>query len=216
MAEQIRILLVDDHTLLREALRDALVTDPGLAVVAEANSGESAVRLAVQHRPQVVLLDVEMPGHHAPTTVQLLLENCPGIHVIIVSMSDESETVRQLLAAGVSGYLHKSVNLPTLVAAIRSVVQQGTMSRSVLVSVPREGLTAPEPPRAAAPGVLSPRELEVLALVAKALSNRQIATRLGITEGTVKRHMRNIFGKLDAVSRIDAVNKAAAAADQAG
>ena len=99
MAEQIRILLADDHTLLREALRDALVTDPGLAVVAEADSGESAVRLAVLHRPQVVLLDVEMPGHHAPTTV------------------------RQLLAAGVSGYLHESVNLPTLIAAVRSVVQ---------------------------------------------------------------------------------------------
>ena len=210
MAEPIRILLADDHTLLREALRDALTTDPGLAVVAEAGDGEAAVRLARTHRPQVVLLDVEMPGHHAPTTVEQLLRHCPGIRVIIVSMSDEPQTVRELLAAGASCYLHKSVSLPTLISAVRAVVRQEPQDRSVLLSVPREALAA-EPARPAAPGVLSAREEEVLALVAEALSNRQISSRLGITEGTVKRHLRNIFGKLDAVSRIDAVNKAAAA-----
>ncbi|WP_371616937.1 response regulator [Streptomyces sp. NBC_00454] len=211
MAEQIRILLVDDHALLREALRDALITDPGLSVVAEANSGESAVRLAMAHRPEVVLLDVEMPGHHAPTTVGQLLESCPGIHVIIVSMSDDPEMIQQLLSAGVSGYLHKSVSLPTLISAIRTVVQQETQGQSVLLSVPRGGLAARETAKAPDAGLLSARELEVLTHVANALSNRQIASRLGITEGTAKRHLRNIFSKLDAVSRIDAVNKATAA-----
>ncbi|WP_051970047.1 response regulator [Kitasatospora azatica] len=206
-AEPVRILVADDHTLLRGALCDLLVTEPGFEVVAQAGTGTEAIRMAQQYRPDVVLLDIEMPENDPPVTVSRILERDPEIRIIVLSMDDGQRLVQELLALGVRGYLHKSVSRETLVSTIRQREENGR--RTVTVSVSPEALQ-----RAAAAesgeqnGGLSGREVEVLRWTAQALSNRQIAGRLGITEGTVKRHLRNIFGKLDAVSRIDAVNKA--------
>ncbi|WP_406838529.1 response regulator [Streptomyces sp. AHU1] len=199
----VRILVADDHTLLREALCDLLRTEPGFQVVAQAGNGEDAVRLAAEHRPDVVLLDIEMPRNDPPMTVRRLLERDPGLRIIVLSMYDGQQLVQELLRLGVSGYLHKSAGRETLVSAVRD--GDGGSGRTVTVSVSPASLRA-EP--ATPEGTLSEREVEVLGLVAQAMSNRQIAVRLGIAEGTIKRHMRNIFAKLDAVSRIDAVNKA--------
>ena len=208
----VRILVADDHTLLREALVELLHLEEGFDVVAQAADARAAVQLAGRTRPDVALLDIQMPYNDDPaTTVRLLLQHQPDLAIIVLSTDDHPILVRQLLALGVRGYLHKSATRQTLVAAIRARGESG--SRVVTVSVASEGLPPGSPgSRDRAAVRLSERELEVLVHVAAALSNRQIGARLGITEGTVKRHMRSVFDKLGAVSRIDAVNKAVALA----
>jgi two-component system, NarL family, nitrate/nitrite response regulator NarL len=203
--DTVRILVADDHTLLREALCDLLRSEPDFEVVAQAGNGEDTVRLAAEHRPDVILLDVEMPRNDPPMTVRRLLERDPGLRIIVLSMYDGQQLVQELLRLGVSGYLHKSTGREMLVSAVRDGDSGG--GRTVTVSVSPASLR-PGPTPGAGAEVLSERETEVLELVAQAMSNRQIAARLGIAEGTIKRHLRNVFAKLDAVSRIDAVNKA--------
>ncbi|TQF04192.1 response regulator transcription factor [Kitasatospora acidiphila] len=202
----VRILVADDHTLLREALCELLATEPGFEVVAQAGTGTETVALAARHRPDVLLLDIEMPENDPPVTVRRLLAQQPELRIIVLSMDDGRRLVQELLALGVCGYLHKSVSRQTLVATVR---QRDEGKHTVTVSVsPGSVWQGGEAADDELPGGLSQREVEVLEWTAQALSNRQIGSRLGITEGTVKRHLRNIFGKLDAVSRIDAVNKA--------
>ncbi|MFC4032360.1 response regulator [Streptomyces polygonati] len=200
----IRILIADDHTLLREAVCDMLRMEEGFQVVGEAADGESAVLLARSLQPDVVLLDVGMPGNPPGLTVRRLKEIAPDTAIIIVSMFTERRLIQELLDRGVRGYLHKSVSRQELASAIRGISRRD--HGQVVISAAPSVLPAP----AESDSQLSPREHEILVLVADAMSNRQIAGKLGITEGTVKRHMRNIFGKLGAVSRIDAVNKAVA------
>ncbi|MFD9735486.1 response regulator [Umezawaea sp. NPDC059074] len=196
----ITILLADDHAILRETLRESLSAEPGFTVVGDVGDGASAVAAATELRPDVVLLDIDMPGIPVALTVQRLHESAPTTRVIILSMYDSSAFVQDLLALGVRGYLSKGVSRQHLVSVIRSAVRD---ARSVQISV------SPEAERPAArPSPLSRREHDLLELVAQALSNRQIAVRLGITEATVKRHLHNIFAKIGAVSRIDAVNRA--------
>jgi two-component system nitrate/nitrite response regulator NarL len=209
MSDVIRLLLVDDHTLLRTVLSSTLRIDPQLEVVAEAGSGESGVRLAQQHRPDVVLLDVEMPGQSVTVTVRQLTQAVPRARIIILSMPDDCLLKQELTSLGVQAYLHDSATIDTLMSAIRRVAgsEPGptiSYSRRPTTMTPTEG---PDSDNGGS-GLLSARELEVLVRVATAMSNRQIAAALGITESTVKRHLRNIFGKLNAVSRLDAVNKA--------
>ncbi|MEV0155452.1 response regulator transcription factor [Micromonospora sp. NPDC050686] len=203
--DHITILLVDDHALLREGLREILEAQGDMSVVGEAGDSASALTLAAESRPDVVLLDVEIPGEDVTTTVSRLRTLTPDSKVIILSMYDGPQLLRSLLAAGVRGYLLKNVHRQELVAAIRSVHSD---EGRVVLAVSRESLAQAD---GAASDVLSTREREVLELTAEALSNTQIASRLSLTEATVKRHLRNIFVKLGAVSRIDAVNKAAAA-----
>jgi DNA-binding NarL/FixJ family response regulator len=204
-ADQITLMIVDDHALLREGLREILEAQDDITVVGEAGDSASALALAAQKRPSIILLDVEIPGEDVTTTVSRLRVVAPQSKVIIVSMYDGPQLLRSLLAAGVRGYLLKSVHRQELMAAIRSVhFDPGR----IVLAVSRESLAQAQEPSS---DVLSTRELEVLELTAQALSNTQIASRLGLTEATVKRHLRNIFVKLGAVSRIDAVNKAAAA-----
>ena len=199
------VLIVDDHRLLRETMREMLTAE-GLEVVGDTGDAGTAVALARDTTPSVVLLDVEMPGHVPLDTVRRLRSVSPASRVIVLTMHDDAQLVRRMLQAGVSAYLHKSVSREDLVAAIRAAVREG--DRQVTVTVSRPGAVDVG---ADEPGPLSQRELEVLTLVGEALSNRQIATRLSITEGTVKRHLRNVFAKLGAASRLDAVNRGVAA-----
>jgi DNA-binding NarL/FixJ family response regulator len=213
---RIRILVAVDHSLLRGALCDMLRLTPDFEVVAEAGSGDDAVHLSGSHEPDVVLLDIDMLDDEPAPVVRRLLHANPRLRVIVLSVSDDAPTVLELLDLGVSGYLHKSVSRSALVSAIRNVQED---DERVTLSLSRQKIRAartvpsPQPPRPREPAgpppkTLSSREIEILACVGLALSNRQIAVRLGITEGTVKQHLRNIFTKLGAVSRIDAVNKA--------
>ena len=198
------IVMVDDHALVREGLRRILESQEDLRVVGEVGDSATAVALAADEKPDVILLDVEIPGGEVTSTVRQIRNCSPRTRVIILSMYEGPDLVQALLAAGVRGYLLKDTHWQELVVAIRTVM---TDSDRVVLGVSRESLQPNQPGPLAE--TLSAREREVLALVGEALSNSQIATRLSLTEATVKRHLRNIFVKLGAVSRIDAVNKAA-------
>jgi DNA-binding NarL/FixJ family response regulator len=203
--DRTRVLIVDDHMLVREGLRRILQAQDDMDVVGEAGDSAAAVAAAARERPDVILLDVEIPGGEAAATVRKLRDASPQSRVIILSMHEGPVLVQELLAAGVRGYLLKSIHWQELVLAIRTVhldpdrVVLGVSGQSLrsVSQGPGEGAMA-----------LSAREREVLGLVGEALSNGQIASRLSLKEATVKRHLRNVFVKLGAVSRIDAVNKA--------
>jgi DNA-binding NarL/FixJ family response regulator len=199
---RIAVMLVDDHALLREGLREILSVEEDMVVVTEAADSEQALQRVAEHQPEVMLLDVEIPGRQTTDTVARVHAASPGTRIIILSMYDGPDLLRRLIKEGISGYLLKSVDRRELVAAIRSVAQ--APGRMVL-AVSQETMAQLQ---GGAEQVLSAKELAVLRLVAQALSNSQIATRLNITEATVKRHLHRVFVKLGAVSRIDAVNKA--------
>ena len=201
--DRITILLVDDHALVREGLREILQMQGDIRVVGEAGDSATTVALAAAERPDIVLLDIEIPGEEVTTTVNQILKRSPASRVIILSMYESPQLVQTLLAAGIRGYLLKSIHWQELVVAIRAIRAD---SDRITLGVSRESLRYVQ--QGPSPETLSTRELEVLDLVAQALSNGQIASRLNLTEATVKRHLRNIFVKLGAVSRLDAVNKA--------
>jgi DNA-binding NarL/FixJ family response regulator len=203
----VRVVVVDDHTLFRQGLRELLSTDPQFTVVAEGANGNEAVALAGEHRPDVILLDVEMPGPGAKATIKQLRRVAPGTRIVVLTMHDDSTMVHELLEGGASAYLVKTIVREELIAAVRSVSRT---PGNVLLSVSRETIEGLDRHRPEG-GPLSTRELEVLKLLAQAMSNAQIAGRLYITEGTVKRHLTNIYAKLGAVSRVDAIRKATAA-----
>jgi DNA-binding NarL/FixJ family response regulator len=205
MSEPIRVVLVDDHALMREGLREILNSQPDITVVGEAGDSAAAVATVAEHEPDVVLLDVEIPGDEVTTTVSRLRHLSPRTEIIILSMYDGPHLLQRLLALGIRGYLLKSVRREELFSAVRAC-RSG--DGRIILSVSRRSLA--QVPTSSA-GALSRRELDVLELAAQAMSNAQIAARLYLTEATVKRHLSNIFGKLGAVSRIDAVNKAVAA-----
>jgi DNA-binding NarL/FixJ family response regulator len=173
-----------------------------MIVVGEASDSKGAVALAAEKRPHVVLLDVEIPGEDVTATAGRIRSLAPDSAIVILSMYEGPQLLKSLVQVGVRGYLLKSADRQELVAAVRSVRQNRDR---VVLSVSRESLAQVN---GVSGSVLSEREREILEKTAQALSNTQIAHRLGLTEATVKRHLHNIFIKLGAVSRIDAVNKA--------
>jgi DNA-binding NarL/FixJ family response regulator len=203
--EVTRIVLVDDHALVRQGVRELLESEPDLHVVGEAGDSETAVNLVVTLRPHVVLLDVEIIGDDVTTTVERMRTSAPESEILILSMYDGPQLLQRLLALNIRGYLLKSAGRAELVAAVRTARSDDDR---VILGVSRRSLAAVHAEQPVRESVsLSDRELEVLELTALALTNVQIANRLFVTEATVKRHLSNIFAKLGAVSRIDAVNK---------
>ncbi len=206
--EPVRVVLADDHDLFRAGLHQLLVADGFIEVVGEASAGLQAVALAAEHRPDVVLLDVEMPGQPVQTTLAELRRVVPESKIIILTMHDDAELMAQLLTSGAAGFLAKTVARIELVAAICEMARSSTTD-TVTVSLPRAAFLRLD----ARPNknALSAREQQVLQLVARAKTNAEIAAELWITEGTVKRHLSNVYAKLQANSRVDAVRKAVAA-----
>jgi DNA-binding NarL/FixJ family response regulator len=202
---RVTVALADDHTLFRQGIRELLSTDPGIVIVAEASTGDEVLPLVRRHQPDVVLLDVQMPGPGAKALIGRIRKAHPRTAVVVLTMHEAPEVVRELLDGGAAAYLVKTIERDQLVATVHSVYHS---RENVMVSVPRATMESLErtPDQ---PGILSDRELEVLRLVATALSNAQIATRLFISEGTVKRHLTNTYAKLGATSRVDAIKKAA-------
>jgi DNA-binding NarL/FixJ family response regulator len=202
----ITIVLADDHTLFREGIKEMLTTDPGMKIVGEAAEGNAAAALALKHCPDILLLDVEMPGPGAASVIRHVSSACPGVRIIVLTMHDDADLVQSLLSCGAAAYLVKTILRDELVATIRSVVRR---LDTVMLSVSRQTIERLDSQRhGKRSGRLTSRESEVLRLTAQAYSNAQIARQLHIAEATVKRHLTNIYAKLDAVSRVDAIRKA--------
>ncbi len=204
----IRVLLADDHTMFRQGLKEMLSTDRGIEVVGEAENGQRAVALAEEHRPDVVVLDVEMPVMGAAEAMEGMLKISPPPRILIVTMYDNPRLVRELLARGASGYLVKSASMEELLAAVHTAANTSVGSdgqNNVILAVPRAVLERAQ--RGGEEG-LSGRELEILLLAARGLSNRQIASALHLSEATVKRHLANIYAKIKVNSRSEATRKA--------
>ncbi|RZU53978.1 LuxR family two component transcriptional regulator [Krasilnikovia cinnamomea] len=200
----IDILVAGDHALLREGLVELVAAEPDFRVVGQAGNSVTAVQSVAARRPRVILLDVKMPDRPVCATVRQIQRISPRTRVIVLAMDDDLRLLQDVLAAGAHAVLVRSASRQELVGVIRAVCHE---ANSVLVVSHRNAAQLAVP----VSNPLSRRELQVLELAAQALSNAQIATRLCIVEGTVKRHLTNVYTKLGAVSRLDAVNKAKAA-----
>ena len=199
----VRIVIADDHGVLRAGLAALLATEPDFEVVGEAASGDAAVRVAVERRPDVVLLDVSMPGIDGLEATKLIKEKLPKTRVLILTMHEESALVRKAILGGASGYIVKRAIDSELVNAIRAVMRDELYVHPALT---RELLSSPSvSPREPTDSVLTRRERGVLRLLALGYTNRQIGEELGLSVRTAESHRANIMGKLGLKTRVELV-----------
>jgi DNA-binding NarL/FixJ family response regulator len=203
--EKIRILVADDHPMLREGLVAVLGTQPDFEVVSEAADGSEVVRLAERLKPDVILLDLEMPEMDGVAALEKLRDAGSAVQSIVFTAYDTDERILGALRAGARGYLLKGASRTEIFEAIRTVHAGGSLLQPVVTGrlldhMSREQ-TSPEP--------LTPREFEVLGLLALGLTNREIAGRLFISERTVKFHVSSLMHKLGAENRTETVTIAA-------
>jgi two-component system NarL family response regulator len=192
---KLRLILADDHALVREGLSLILDTVPDMTIVAHASTGEEAIDLFLKHEPDLLLLDIHMPGEGGLNAVKRILKNRPHARILILTAYDTEEEIYRSMLAGAGGYLLKDTPPDELISAIRTVASgQRFMSRSTGAKLAGR-IGAPE---------LTNRELVILQCVASGRANKEIADQLGVSEGTVKSHVNKIMRKLGAVSRTDA------------
>jgi two-component system response regulator NreC len=204
----IRILLADDHAVVRSGLRRMLQTDPSLEVVGEAKDGDETLHLAETLHPDVVLLDITMPPENGIKTLKRLKQKEPEIIVLFLTMHEEEDMLHDALRAGAAGYVIKRAEESEIIQAIHvashgDIYVHPAMTRALLdqpvTTEHRRGLSVIK---------LTRRELDVLRLLAKGNTNRQIASLLGLSRRTVENHRANLMGKLGLVSRVELVNYA--------
>lgn len=184
----IRLMLVDDHPLVRDGLRARLASVPGLAVVAEADSADAALDIARRAAPDLVLMDIGLRGANGIEATRRLRALMPALHVVVLSMHDNAVYVREAVQAGAAGYVLKDSPAEEIVAAIHAVMAGGQyLSAGVVAS----------PPRTKGDDSLTPREREVLVLIAEGLSSKDIGERLAMGVRTVETHRTNLRRKLD-------------------
>ncbi|ARQ71438.1 response regulator [Streptomyces marincola] len=202
MADAIRVMLVDDHQVVRRGLRTFLEVQDDIEVVGEAADGTEGVALAEDLRPDVILMDVKMPGTDGVEALRRLADLGNPARVLIVTSFTERRTVVPALRAGAAGYVHKDIDPDALAGAIRSVHAGHVLLQSEVA----DALLAQEESGGAGgrAGALTDREREVLALIARGRSNREIARALVLSEKTVKTHVSNILMKLDLADRTQA------------
>jgi DNA-binding NarL/FixJ family response regulator len=194
----IRVMLVDDHQLLRDSLRSLLDAEPDIEVVATAADGADALPAAEQHAPDVVLMDLSMPRMGGVEATRLLVAQQPGVQVVVLTSFPDQELIFDAVQAGAVGYLLKDAAPEEVVRAVRSAAAgesplDGRVARTLLT----RGRSSTEP-------TLTEREREVLRLVARGLANKQIARHLGIAERTVKAHLTSAFQRIGATDRVQA------------
>jgi DNA-binding NarL/FixJ family response regulator len=198
----IRLLIADDHPVVRDGLRAMLATQPDMELVGEAATGNQAVERARALHPDVVLMDLQMPGLDGPAAIAALREQAPDVRVLVLTTYGTDADIARAVDAGVTGYLLKDAPREQLFGAIRAAARgESVLSPSVATRVLGRM-------RAPAEEALSPRELEILQAVARGLSNKEIGRRLYVSEATVKTHLLRIFGKLGVDDRTAAVTVA--------
>jgi DNA-binding NarL/FixJ family response regulator len=198
----IRVVVVDDHPVVRAGLRGMLAAHPDIEVAGEASSAAGAVTAAGEHRPDVVLMDLRMPGTDGVQATRLVLARQPRCRVVVLTTYDNDADILHAVEAGASGYLLKDASPEELAQAIRAAAAGG----SVLAPSVAARLVS----RLRSPSVLSPREIEVLRLVSTGQTNAEIGRALFISEATVKTHLLRAFGKLNVSDRTAAVTAALA------
>jgi DNA-binding NarL/FixJ family response regulator len=208
-AQSIRVILADDHAVVRKGIREFLEAEDDIVVVAEAADGSQAVDLVGEHEPDVAVLDIQMPGLSGIEATRRIKAEWPGVRVLILTAYDDDPYIFALLQAGASGYILKTAGSRDLAEAVRAVHRgEPALDPAVAHKVVQQ-LTSGRPPGAqAAVEALTERELEVLRLAAKGMTNKGIAQALDISDRTVQGHLANVYGKLNASSRTEAVTEA--------
>ena len=202
MSEPIQVLVVDDHPLFRQGVVHSLGSDPGLRVVGETASGEDALKLALELRPDVVLLDISMPGWGGLETAQKINTACPATKIVMLTVSEDKDKLFAAFKAGARAYVLKGVSARELVRVVRSTAKGDVYVSPALAS---EMLVSLTQTRAASPlQELTQREREILDLIGTGMTNREIGARIFLSEKTVKHYVSNILEKLRVRSRVEA------------
>ncbi len=201
MTNPIRVLIVDDHAMVRRGLAAFLKAKPDLLLVGEAASGGEALTLCEQLQPDVALMDLMMPGMSGAEATRAIRARCPAVRVIALTSFGDKELVREALAAGALSYLLKNVTAEDLAEAIRAACA----GRSTLAAEAVQALVQPSQTEPAVGGDLTGREREVLALIVKGLTNPEIVDRLVVSRATAKAHVSNVLSKLGVSNRAEAV-----------
>ena len=209
----IRILIADDHTVVRTGLHALLDRASDMQTIGEATNGEEALRPASELHPDVVLLDISMPGPGGIEVTKQLKETCPDIRVLILTVHKDERLLQEAIKAGASGYVTKNALEPELINAVHAVRRgdlyvHPTMTRALLQDFASADEPATQPTDRRQVESLTPRETEVLHLIAQGYTNRQAADELGISVRTVETHRANIMGKLDLSGRVELVRYA--------
>ena len=202
MNEQIRVLVVDDHPLFRQGVVHSLSTDPGLTVVGETASGEEALQLARELLPDVVLLDISMPGWDGLLTAEKMTTACPATMIVMLTVSEDKDKLFAALKAGARAYVLKGVSARELAKVVRSaangeVYVSPSLAAEMLVSLTQG--QAPDPLQE-----LTERERDILGLIGAGMTNREIGERIFLSEKTIKHYVTNILQKLQVRSRLEA------------
>ena len=203
----IRVLLVDDHALFRKGVADLLSSEPGFELVGEAGDGIGAVEMARELMPDVILMDISMPGIDGLEATRRIKAEMPYVRIIILTVSESDQSLFEAIKSGAQGYLLKSVQPQALLDTLSGVFRgeasiSGAMAARLLQDLARESRPVSPPP--APPARLTQREQEVLRLVSQGKSNKEIASALNIAENTVKNHLKNILEKLHLENRVQA------------
>ena len=201
------IVLADDHPLLRKALKDLLGKEKDFEIAGEAGDGREAVRLATEISPNIVIMDISMPNMDGLEATQQIKATCPDVAVLVLTVHTDDECILEILQAGAAGYLIKSAFGDEVVQAVRAVVTgEMVLSHAIGQRLMKQAARYPTKPVSLEAGEkLSTRELEILKLTARGMSNKDIAQTLGIKLRTVKGHLADIFSKLRVASRTEAV-----------
>jgi two-component system nitrate/nitrite response regulator NarL len=206
MEHPIRILLVDDHSLFRSGIRFLLSRHPEFEVVGEAADGLEGIKRAKELKPDIVLLDLHMPGITGIEATQLLRQDIPETHVILLTVSEDAEDLSAGLKAGAAGYLLKNIDADYLLESLKRVMNgdsviSADMTKKLFAQIRKD---TPPPPVAPEADKLTPRERDIISQLAAGLSNKEIARKLDVAESTVKIHLQSILKKLGLSNRVQA------------
>lgn len=203
--KKIRVLLVDDHSLFRSGIRSLLARHEEFEVVGEAGDGLEGIKRAKSLKPDVVLLDLHMPGTSGLEALRSILEEVPETHVLMLTVSEDAEDLLETLRSGATGYLLKNIQTETLTDAIqRAAAGESVVSAQMTSKLVAQIRNPAAPAVASNAEKLTPREREILALLARGASNKEIARQFDLAESTIKIHVQNILKKLNMSSRVQA------------